>query len=428
MFGLRRRPQTETAQGDVQLIAQADTAETRSFADPAGWLMELFGAAPAVSGISISAAVAMTCAPVRAAVEAISEALGCLPMHLYERGEGGARDRATDHPAYVLINSDANPWTSAGTLREQLTRDALLHGNGFAFINRDGTGIPRELNRLKPEAVTVEQDTTTGEPIYKFAANTGNGQRNLHRRDVLHIPAPSLDGLKGASPVQQCREAIGLALVMERHAARLFARGARPAGILKFPTKLGADSAKRIIAGWMAAHGGDKSGGVALLEEGADWQALTLNSVDSQFLEMRAFAVSEIARVFRVPPVLLMDYSRQTWANAETGGQQFLTYTLDRWLRVWADEVRLKLINPDDRATIYPEFLTDALLRSNFAERATAYGQYRSMGALTANEVRAGMNLPPLPGGDVLGNPYTTTTTAKPDAKPEDKTGGNTDE
>lgn len=118
-----------------------------------------------------------------------------------------------------------------------------------------------------------------------------------------------------------------------------------------------------------------------------------------------------------------MDYSRQTWSNAETGGQQFLTYTLDRWLRVWTDEVRLKLIERQDRETFFPEFLTDALLRSDFATRATAYGQYRSMGAMTANEVRKGLNLPPLSGGDVLQNPYTTVP-AKTPAKPE---GGTTD-
>ena len=57
------------------------------------------------------------------------------------------------------------------------------------------------------------------------------------------------------------------------------------------------------------------------------------------------------------------------------------------------------------------EHLTDALLRADFATRATAYGQYRSMGAMTANEVRAGLNLPPLPGGDALQNPYTTSAT-----------------
>lgn len=391
--------------------------ETRALGDQ---LLALFGAVPAASGISITPATAMRCAAVRAAVEAISEAMGCLPLHLYARGEGGARERADDHPAANLLAGDANEWTSAGGLREQLTRDALLFGNGFAAIVRDGTGTPRELLRLDPAAVTLERDPASGEPIYRLA--TGQpGNRILDRRDVLHIAAPSLDGIKGASPVQDCKEAIALALALERYAANLFGNGGRPSGLLTFPNRLTSDAAQRMRASWKAATSGANSGGTAVLEEGGDFKPLAFSSVDSQFHEMRQFAVAEIARAFRVPPVLLMDYSRQTWANAETGGQQFLTFTLDRWLRVWVDEVRLKLIVREDRRTIFPEFLTDALLRSDFATRATAYGQYRSMGAMTANEVRKGLNLPPLPGGDRLENPYITTpaTTGTTPAKPD---------
>ncbi|MBJ2154081.1 phage portal protein [Paracoccus sp. IB05] len=391
----------------AQLIAQAEASETRALGPE---LLALFGVVPAASGISITPASAMRCAPVRAAVEAISEALGCLPLHLYERGQNGARDCAEDHPAAELLSGDANEWTSAGGLREQLTRDALLHGNGFAAIVWDGTGTPRELHRLDPAAVQIERDQTSGEPIYRLTTGK-TANRILDRRDVLHIAAPSVDGIRGASPVQDCKEAIALALALERYAANLFGNGGRPSGILSFPNKLTDDSAKRMKGSWQAATAGANAGATAVLEEGGSFTPLAFSSVDAQCHEMRQFAVAEIARIFRVPPVSLMDYSRQTWSNAETGGQQFLTHTLDRWLRVWTEEIRLKLIDRADRARIYAEFLTDALLRSDFATRATAYGQYRSMGAMTANEVRKGLNLPPLPGGDDLSNPYTSTST-----------------
>ena len=75
--------------------------------------------------------------------------------------------------------------------------------------------------------------------------------------------------------------AIALNIVMERHAARLFGRGARPSGILRFPGKLGAETAKRIKASWQAAHAGENSGGTAVLEEDGQFQALTLSSVES---------------------------------------------------------------------------------------------------------------------------------------------------
>ena len=380
--------------------------EQRSLVDPSDWMLDLFGATPALGGVGVTPQNAMKCSAVRSAVEAICEAVGGMPLHLYEKAADGARNRATEHPAYGLLRDQANDWTPAPALIELVTRDALLHGNGYAFINRADV-VPTELIRLQPTAVTVELDSLTSEPIYRLSS--GTQQRIIDRRDILHIAAPSIDGMSGASPVVQCREAIALCMTMERHAARLFGRGARPSGLLSFPQKLGADTAKRIKASWQAAHSGDNGGGTAVLEDGGQFQALTLNSVDAQFLQLWQHSILEICRIFRVPPHLVFELGRATWGNASEMGASFLRFTLDRWLKAWQGEVRLKLIAPEDRDTHYAEFLTDDLLRSDFATRATAYGQYRSMGVMTANEVRSGLNLAPLPDGDSLQNPYTTT-------------------
>ncbi|WP_353641975.1 phage portal protein [Mesorhizobium sp. WSM2239] len=386
----------------VQSIAQAD--EVRSLADPAEWLLDLFGATPALSGVAVSPATAMRCTAVRAAVEAISEGIGGLPLHVYER-EGDARERAPDHPAYAVLHDQANDWTPASLFREQVTRDALLHGNGFAFVNRQ-EGQPRELIRLRPEAVTVELDRITSEPLYRLSE--GSQQRFLDRRDVLHIAAPSIDGISGASPVTQCREAIALAIVMERHAARLFGRGGRPSGLLKFPQRLGAETAKRIKQSWQAAHAGENSGGTAVLEEGGEFQALTLNSVDSQFQQLWQHSILEICRVFRVPPHLVFELGRATWGNAAEMGATFLRFTLMRWIKAWEGEIRLKLIAPEDRARFYAEFLADDLLRADLAARADAYGKLIAARVLNPNEVRAMENRAAYAGGDTFLNPNTT--------------------
>lgn len=391
----RNRPSQTTADAP---------AEQRSLADPAPWLLDLFGATPALSGVTISPATAMRCTPVRAAVEAISESVGGLPLHVYER-DGDARERAPDHPAYAILHDQANDWTPASLFREQVTRDALLWGNGYAFINR-ADGQPRELIRLAPSAVTVELDAITAEPRYRLS--DGNQNRILDRRDILHIQAPSIDGVKGASPVTECKEAIALAIVMERHAARLFGRGGRPSGLLKFPQRLGAETAKRIKQSWQAAHAGENSGGTAVLEEGGEFQALTLNSVDAQFQQLWQHSILEIARVFRVPPHLIFELGRATWGNAAEMGAAFLRFTLDRWLKTWQGEIRLKLIAPEDRARFYAEFLVDDLLRADLAARADAYGKLIAARVLNPNEVRAMENRAPYEGGNAFLNPNTT--------------------
>lgn len=397
---LFRRQQTPTA----------PVEEARSLAEPSDLLLELFGAIPASAGVVVTAQTALRVPAVSAGVKALSEATGILPLHAYRRADDGSRERETDHPAYRLLNGDSNPWTRGPQLRELMTADAIAHGNGYALILRDGEGMPRELHRVHPLSVTVDVDTLTSEPRYKIA-NSGGGHRIVAFADMLHIRAPSplsADGVTGKSPLIEAKDAIGLLIALQQHAAQLFKNGGRPSGILSFPQRIGAEAIRKMKASWQAATAGTASGGTAVLEEGGAFTPLAFSSVDSQFAELWQFGITEVARILRVPPVLLMDYSRQTWANAETGGQQFLVYSLAPWLSRWEAEVTLKLIAPEDRDTLYVEHLTDALLRADFATRATAYGQYRSMGAMTGNEVRAGLNLPPLPDGNSLSNPNTT--------------------
>lgn len=413
----RRKPQP------VQSVAQ----EARSLADPSDFLLDLFGAIPASAGVVVTAATALRVPAVMAGVKAISEAASILPLNAYRRNDDGSREKDTDAPAFRLLNADANPWTRGPQLREVMTADALAYGNGYALIVRDGQQQPRELHRVHPQSVTVEVDTLTAEPRYKISTTDGR-QRIVPFGDILHLRAPSplaADSVSGKSPLIEAKDAIGLLIALQLHAAQLFKNGARPSGILSFPQRLGAEVAKRIKVSWQAATAGGNAGGTAVLEEDGKFTPLAFSSVDAQFLEIWQLAIVEVVRVLRVPPVLLMDYSRQTWANAETGGQQFLTYSLAPWLARWEAETTLKLIAPQDRDALFVEHLTDALLRADFATRATAYAQYRSMGAMTGNEVRAGLNLPPRPDGDSLANPNTQS--AKAPAEPTPKKEGEGD-
>ncbi len=377
--------------------ASAPVVSTLS--NPESWLLDLFGASPVSSGVSVTPANATSCPAVRCAVAAISEAIGQLPIHVYQRGQDGTRERASDHPVQGLVHDEANDFTPASSFREELTRDALLHENGaFAFINRVDDR-PVELLRLDPQSVSVETDTT-GAPVYRISA--GNVQRLYVRQDIFHLRAP------GGSPVKHCREAIGLAIVMEQYAARLFGNGAKPSGVLSLDGNPSPDALEKARAAWKLAHAGQSGGGTAVMPTSAKWEQITLNSVDAQFLELRQFAIAEIARAFRVPPVLLMDYGRQTWANAEEGGRQFLQYTLLPWMDRWQGEIRLKLFAPDERSTFFAEFLTDDLLRADLDKRAEAYGKLITARILNPNEVRALENRAPYKGGDEFMNPNTT--------------------
>jgi HK97 family phage portal protein len=374
-----------------------------SIASPTEEVFELFGGRPrTTSGARVTAETALRVPAVRCAVQTISEAVAQLPLITYER-QGEAKSRATDHPAYALLKEDANDWTSAYDLKMQVQVDTLLHGNGFAFVNRVG-GVPREIIRLDPRCVTIMNEGG----IPRYYVQETRGRREIAREDLIHIRALSVDGVGGKSPVAMAAEAIGIALSQEEHAGRLFGSGARPSGLLKFPNKLSETAAKRLKSRWDSLHSGEGSGGTAVLEEGGDFVPLTFNSVDLQFMELRTFQVLEIARAFRVPPHLLFELGRATWSNSEEMGRVFLTYTLLPWLKQWEGAVRRALFTREERQTFFAEFLVDDFQRADLAARASAYSQLIAARVLNPNEARAMENRQPYTGGDEFLNPNTT--------------------
>lgn len=368
---------------------------TATLADYAG-LAAIFGASPTSSGMPVSPQAAMRCVPFSSGVRLISESLASLPVHVYEAVDGGGKQRKADHPLHTLLDDAPSDLESAFAFKSEMQADCLYHNDAFALINRvDGRII--ELIRLSASAMTWRCDDVTLEPTYLYTKP--NGQQIAYRRDqILH-----LRGLGKLSPVEMAREAIGLTLTLEKHAARMFGAGARPSGILKTKQKLSPPALARLRESFESQHqGAGNSGKTLLLEEDMDFEATMLNSVDAQFLEMRKFQIEEVARALRIPPHMLYELGRATWSNSEEMGADFVAYSLLSWIKRWEGEIRLKLLTAEERKTITIEFNIDGFTRADLAARSAALTQACGGPWATVNEARALDNRPPIDGGDEL--------------------------
>jgi HK97 family phage portal protein len=357
-----------------------------------GWEALVDLAQSTAADISVSPDRALRCAPVFAGVRVRCEVLASLPAILYERRADQGKDRATDHPLFRLIHDRPNPWTSTPEFVAQMEQDTITHGAGYALANRSGDKIV-ELIRLAPGSVTEACDQNTLEPGYKVTLKNG-GQRTYRWQDILHVPA-----LGGMSAIKQCRDAIGLCAAMERHAGQIFGNGARPSGVLKTKGRLTDPRFEQLKRSWNSAHSGENSGKTAILEDGTEFQPLTFNSVDLQFQELRAFQVIEIARALAVPPTLIFDFSRATWANAESMSLAFLTYTILPRVKIWQGAMS-RLLSAEDQKKFFPEFMVDELVKAEIAARFEAYAKAITNGILNPNEVRSMENRAPYAGGD----------------------------
>lgn len=377
-----------------------------SLSDPV--VAEIFGVRQTSSGVAINGRTALAVPAVLQAVRLISETIGSLPCKLYLDTDG-SKTVEKEHPAYKLVHRRANEVLGAGRLRELITRDALLFGGGFARVQRVDTTDPRpfELYHIHAERVAVEYDPITGFPTYRVS--DPDGVKIYGHTEILHVPA-----FGNVSPLAHGREAIGIASVLERHAAQLFKGGARPPAVISREKAIPSDASlgetvvKKIRDRFRAAaaNGYDVP---LILDDGWIYQQMAFSSTDAQFIENRVEQINEIARIFGVPPHMLYQLDRATWSNAEQMAASFLQLCLRPWLDRWQDAYATVLLTEEERDSLYFEFVVDDLQRTDAAARAEIFSKLIAARVMTPNEVRAAMNLPALPGGDELANPYTTT-------------------
>ena len=381
---------------------KAPEAERKSLATAGSWWELITGSAPTAAGITVTATAALRVPVVANAIQLISEAVASLDVFV-KRIEDGAEVDDEGHQLLPLLRDEANGWTSSFEFFRQIVVDALtLDQGGMAMVIRADDGRPLEIVRYMPGILVVDVDQTTGERTYKLNAQTVPAQ------NVIHLLPPL-----GIAPLTLAREAVGVAVALERHAARLFSRGARPSGALKFPKGLGEDAVKKIIAAWRSTHEVENATGkTAVLVDGAEFEPFTFNSTDAQFLENRRFQIEEIARVFNIPTPMVGDLSRATWSNSEQKGREFLSYTLEPWLRGLEGALRRALFLPDERGRWVIRFDRDDLTRADLATRATVINSLISSRTINPNEGRSWLGLPPREGGDEFLNPNITQTPA----------------
>ncbi|ODT57538.1 MULTISPECIES: phage portal protein [Paracoccus] len=374
-----------------------------STASPDAALEALFGITPTASGLSVSAMEALRVPVVANAIQLIAEAVASLDVSVMEIVDGAEID-APDHPALTLLRAEANDWTTGFELIRQIMIDALMSdAGGMAWVNKVD-GRPVEVIRYRPSILTWDLDTDTGERRYHM------GSRDVQPRDVIHLLPPL-----GRCPLTLAREAIGIAVAMDRHAARLFTRGGRPSGVLSFAKGMAEDAVKKARAAWRSTHESEDSGGqTAILYDGATFVPLSFSSTDSQFLENRRFQIEEIARAFNIPAPMVGDLSRATWSNSEQKGREFLSYTLEPWLRGLEGALGRALFSDAERGRYVIRFDRDDLTRADLATRATVINSLIASQTLNANEGRAWLGLPPRVGGDQFLNPNISAAPAAP--------------
>ena len=72
------------------------------------------------AGKNVNERSAMQMTAVYSCVRILAEAVAGLPLHLYRYTENGGKEKAIDHPLYLLLHDEPNPEMSSFIFRETL--------------------------------------------------------------------------------------------------------------------------------------------------------------------------------------------------------------------------------------------------------------------------------------------------------------------
>lgn len=371
-----------------------------SLRTPAEWLVEALCGTKGVAGVEVNEKSALSLTAVFACVRAVAEDVAKVPLLLKRIETDGKKTEAVDHPLYDQLRQAPNSEMTSLTFRRTVTAAALLWGNGYAEIQRAGSGAVVAQWPIHPSRVAVMRSDAG--VLYYEVRNDKGGVDLIPAHNMLHLPGIGA-GVVGYSMLKLGKEAIGCAIAAERFAGTFFGNGTRLSGVLQHPGALGDGAAKALRTAWNEMHQGPENANkLAVLEEGMTFNANSVPPEEAQMLETRVLGVQEACRLFRVPPHKVFEMTASTFGNIEHQALEYVTDALYTWFALWDQEIKRKLISPREK-DLFAEHSYKNLIQGDMAARSTRQRELFNIGAITVNEIRVENGLNPVgPDGDIL--------------------------
>lgn len=344
------------------------------------------------AGMSVTDERALKVSAVWACVQLIANSVSGLPISVFNDTDTGRKPIDRRHFLKDLLIYRPNQYMKPRDFRSAMTVQMALWGNAYAEIIRLGDR-PVALMPLRPGRMTP-YITESGDLQYHY--NLQYGVKIYAQQSILHLKGFGMDGIVGASRNDYAREAYGLTVAAETFAAKQFANGGRPGGTINFDAFLTSEQraqAKKLYEG--LSEGAINSNRLWILEGGSKYEALDFAADQMQMLGTRLQQLSEIARFFGVPGVMIGagETGSSAWpASFEQQMLAFLTFTLQAYLDEWESALVHALLPMGSSIGIDHD--TAPLVKMDSTARSNYWSRLVQNGLATRNEGRIAMNLP----------------------------------
>jgi HK97 family phage portal protein len=254
----------------------------------------------------------------------------------------------------------------------------LLSGGAYVGVVRGGGRIVA-VESLDPGK--CDRKMINGRPV-----NLVNGM--VPPFEVVYIPLRMRPGdLVGMSPVEWCRQTIGLGLAATRYGAQFFDGEGNMPGVIESPNAMEPATIKSLAQQWRAKRQKGGRGLPGVLPGGATWKPTGVTNEQAQFLATRQYTAAEIAgQMFLLDPsdlgIATVQGSNMTYANLQQRNERRMQVALMPLIRRL--ESKMSELIPGGAY----RFDVDAHLRGNTRTSYETLAVATDAGIMTQDEAR----------------------------------------
>ena len=347
---------------------------------------------------------AFTIAALHQGVAIISDAIASMNVYLYDYDEdGNIRKLETDYRNY-LLNNMANPYLTAFNLKKAMLKDIILHGNGYANVEKNTRGKISSLEYI-PASFVIPGADNFGYYYDVTSITTGvTGEikepRRIDEFNMLNVVVnPVANSVKGKGILDYAKETLVIANQENTYVKNLFLNGLSAKAILNSKTPFKKETKEKLRQDLLNFYSGSQNAGKMLVLEGdIAVQSLALTPADINLIQNRNLTVTEIARFLNIPKHLLnLDRGQGPYSNITQERLQLIQSTLTPYVTNFQQALNNILLTPAEKKSGYHfSFDANETLKLTPQEQADYLVKLLDSKIMTANEVRRKLNMRPL--------------------------------
>lgn len=318
-----------------------------------------------------------------ACVDAISDCIASLPVHLYRENGKRVKEVADDYRVKFL-NDETGDTLDGFQFKKALIIDFLLTGGGYSFINRERNKI-KSLHYVESEKIFIQQNQ---DPIFKDYKILVNGAF-YEGYQFVKMLRNTKDGITGTGIIAENNKLLSVAYNSLVYENLLLLTGGNKKGFLKSQGRLSKDAIAELKEAWKKLYSNNTEN-VVVLNNGLDFKEASSSSVELQLNENKTTNADEICKLFLVPPSILDGTaSDDVWTN-------WVKTCISPKLLALQTAFNKDLLLPSEKGSFYFAFDTKELLKGDIEKRYKAYEIGSKNGILQTDEIRYMEDLEPL--------------------------------